>query len=286
MPSQGKSMSTRQTMIRRSAAFLAIALLANSHLSAATITQEVTFLTNALGGGNQLAVTGKLDPLAQNLREAKFNQELAMLNVVEGTLTASVTFDVSQGVENAQVVGISILESSFKQQDLEFTYQVPGTQRTISFTSSNVNFSLTAQASNQQLLQVSAINTLSEHYLLEQNSGIAQVGITNRPSKQQSLSEKNVRGSVLDAIPQLGQLNIGVVPDNQMLNGVVVNLSFTLADQQLLYSGVGLPVMLDYQGSLNLLSPVITLNIVPEPSSALLLGACLGSMLLGHRRLG
>jgi hypothetical protein len=62
----------------------------------------------------------------------------------------------------------------------------------------------------------------------------------------------------------------------------LVELSLPLSHQQLYYAGVGLPVMLNYSGTLNLVAalPLIS-NQIPEPGTLVLLGSAM--LFLGRR---
>ena len=276
-------MYARKYLIRLGAALLAIVLPLGDRASAVVVTRAVTFLTNEGGQGNQISIHGTLDTLAQGLREVP----LGVMSVgVHGTLTADVTFNVSGQGQLVEVIDVTILSNSFAQQDLALFYDVPGTQRRVGFAASDIKFSINADGSQQQplsLLQTSSVNIPGNSLQIEQNEGFAEINITNRPPRQQILSQQGVLSSYVNSNPQIDQLTFLVTPSDQVPNGFIVDLNLPLTNQQLLYSGVGLPVTLNYSGGLNLLSPLISLT-VPEPTGLVLLAACAGGMMLRRSR--
>lgn len=276
-------MQARKYLIRLGATLLAIVLPLGDRASAVIVTRAVTFFTNEGSQGNQISIHGTLDTLAQGLREVPFGVTSVG---VHGTLTADITFNVPGQGQPVEVMDVTILSNSFAQQDLALFYDVPGTQRRVAFAASDIKFSINAEGSQQQplsLLQTSSVNIPGNSLQIEQNEGFAEINITNRPPRQQILSQQGVLSSYVNSSPQIDQLTFLVMPSGQVPNGFIVDLNLPLTNQQLLYSGVGLPVTLNYSGGLNLLSPLISLA-VPEPTGLVLLATCAGGMMLRRSR--
>ena len=82
--------------------------------------------------------TGTLDTLAQGLREVPFGSTTVG---TQGTLQAELTFETS-AQEPPVLVGVKFLENSFNQNAVTLFYDVPGTSRRVTFTASDVKFSL------------------------------------------------------------------------------------------------------------------------------------------------
>jgi hypothetical protein len=254
--------------MQRAVIIILIAALSSTKTNAIEITKTITFKTNS-SEGSLVSIQGKLNTLAQGLNTVPFG---STTTIVQGELTARVTFDVGQGQNDVEIVGFNILESSFVQQNLSLLYQVDNTTRTVQFLTNNIGFSVNAASTNQQLLQAGGVNLPANAFQIQQSSGSAQIDITNRPSKQQNLTQQSVLSSYFEVEPNVNQFAAGVTPVNQALNGYVVDINIPLTNQQLIYSGVGLPVTLNYAGGLNLLSPIVDLSIsVPEPSTGILL---------------
>jgi hypothetical protein len=131
--------------------------------------------------------------------------------------------------------------------------------------------------------QPSGLNMHPSSYQMIQNQGMAQIGITNRPSVLQNLFEHQITSAYMsnepDPLLELANFTL-IAPDNGNENYQVA-LTIPLSHQQLQYKGVGLPVTLDYSGSLQLAG---SFSAVPEPSALLLSGICgIGMLLRRHR---
>ena len=279
--------------IRWATPLVALALLGPQDLSAALITQTVEFSTTNTSGANQLGVTGTLDTLAQGLREVPFG---ATTVGTQGTLQAELTFETS-AQEPPVLVGVKFLENSFNQNAVTLFYDVPGTSRRVTFTASDVKFSLdfkdiVAEPPVEQppsnllaaLVDVPGVMTMHPNsYQMVQNNGMSQINITNRPPRQQNLLEQQVFSAYVgqQPDPNLELARFAIMPIDGQSSEYLVSMSVPLAHQQVHYSGVGLPVTLDYAGSLELtgLVPIIN-NSVPEPSALILATfAAVGSVL-------
>lgn len=265
LSSQGIIMNAYKSKIQLAAIILLIAAQ-STETNAIEITKTITFNTSS-SEGSLVSVQGKLNTLAQGLNVVPFG---STTTIVHGELTANVTFDVSQNLNDVEIVGFDIVGSSFVQQNLLLSYQVANTTRTVQFLTNNIGFSINSASTNQQLLQSGGINIPANSFQITQSCGTAQIDITNRPSKQQNLTQQSVLSNYFEVEPNVSQFAAAVTPINQALDGFVVDINIPLTNQQLIYAGVGLPVTLDYAGELNLLSPIINFGI-PEPSSAILI---------------
>jgi hypothetical protein len=245
-------------------------------LPAAVITQIVEFVTPTSGGQNQITVHGTLDTLAQGLREVDCGDAVVGVN---GMLRARLTLETSRG-DVPEIIGIEFLDSSFQQDGVSLFYDVPNTSRRITFTATNLQFALQF-SDNNQLSQLAGPSIPANSYQLMQNGGMAEVAITNRPSRQQNLSQLSVLSS-FDATQPAGQASFAILPPPDGFEQSLVELSLPLSHQQLYYAGVGLPVMLNYSGTLNLVAalPLIS-NQIPEPGTLVLLGSAM--LFLGRR---
>lgn len=273
-------MNAYKSTMQRAAIIILIATLSSAKANAIEITKTITFKTNS-SEGSLVSIQGKLNTLAQGLNTVPFG---STTTIVQGELTASVTFDLGQGPNDVEIVGFNILESSFVQQNLSLSYQVDNTTRTVQFLTNNIGFSVNTASTNQQLLQSGGINIPANSFQIQQASGTAQIDITNRPSKQQNLTQQSVLSNYFEVEPNVSQFAAGVTPVNQTLNGYVVDINIPLTNQQLIYTGVGLPVTLNYAGGLGLLSPIINFGTrVPEPSSAVLIVASSCGLLLRRK---
>lgn len=272
---------------------LAVVLLHTQCLCAARITQIVEFSTTQTGGVNQLDISGKLDTLAQGLREVNFG---ATNVAAQGTLRAELTFETSAR-QPPVLLGVKFLNNSFEQGAVALFYDVPNTTRRVSFSANNLKFSLDlddipVNDEPQNLLSANlmvAQGSLTMHpsaYQMVQNQGVAEIAITNRPSKQQNLFEQQITSAYVptDPIPLLDLADFTLTPLANGSSDFLASLSIPMRYQQLRYAGVGLPVTLSYSGTLQLAGVAIINNTVPEPSALLLAGMSAGCMLLRRGR--
>jgi hypothetical protein len=244
--------------------------------SAVIVTQLVDFVTPDDRELNQFGLTGTLNTLAQGLGAVDCGSTGTS---VQGYIRASVTLDVIQG-EAAQLVSVNFQGSSFQQEDVSLFYDVPNTTRRATFSTSNLGFGVAFDQNSTGTPvngEFSTIPIYPGSFDMVQNGGSAKVEITNRPPVVQSLLANpatsiyglpNGNGSGYD------QGYLTLYPPNQFTEFYEMVLELPLDYQQVVYTGTGLPVTLNYSGSLILYStlPRLTVN-VPEPA-----GLVLGSM--------
>jgi hypothetical protein len=183
-------------------------------------------------------------------------------------------------------LGFELLGSSFTQSGINLFYDVPNTTRRVTFSATGLQFGLqlTGQNNSNQQLLTAGPNIPSNAYQMVQNTGTAQVGITNRPAVSQNLSQQSVLSTYQSNQP-IGQASFAILPPPIGSEDSLIELSLPLSHQQLHYAGVGLPVTLSYTGTLNLIAPLPLINNqVPEPGTLALVGGALCSLLLSRRR--
>jgi hypothetical protein len=254
--------------------------------SAIIVTQLVDFVTPNDNELNLLGLNGTLNTLAQGLGAVDCGSTGTS---VQGYIRASVTLDVIQG-EAAQLVSVNFQGSSFQQEDVSLFYDVPNTTRRATFSTSNLGFGVAFDQNSTGTPisgEFSTIPIYPGSFDMVQNGGSAKVEITNRPPVVQSLLANpatsiyglpNGNGSGYD------QGYLTLYPPNQFTEFYEMVLELPLDYQQVVYTGTGLPVTLNYSGSLILYStlPRLTVN-VPEPATMIL--SCLGVFSLLSRRL-
>lgn len=268
----------------RTGAWLVVALAAVLPARAGLVTTIVEFVTPTSGSQNQLTVQGKIDTLARGLREV----DAGITTVgVAGLLRAEVTYD-TYWESPLEVSDIEFLDSSFSQTGVELFYDLPNTTRRITFAATGLEFALQFSDQgppddDQQLLTTGPVIPANS-YQMVQNTGTAEVGITNRPSQQQNLAQQSVL-STYDSTQPIGQASLAMLPPPDGSDEWLLELRLPLSHQQLLYTHLGLPVTLDYSGTLTLVGalPPIT-SQVPEPGTLVFIGAAAGWLLLGRRR--
>lgn len=204
---------------------------------------------------------------------------------VNGLLRAQLTLDVPQEGD-VEILGFELLSNSFAQLGVNLSYDVPNTTREITFSATGLQFSLQFNGQNppnngQQLLTAGP-NVPSNSYQMVQNTGTAQVAITNRPSVQQNLSQQSVLSTYQSNQP-ISQASFAILPPPVGSENSLIELNLPLSHQQMHYAGVGLPVTLNYSGTLNLIAslPLIS-NQVPEPGTLALVG--IGLLMVCCRR--
>jgi hypothetical protein len=275
-------MRSHKSILILAAIVCAIACSQADRTRAEIITQIVEFVTPSGSSQNQLAVAGKLNTLSQALGVVDFGN--TSVNVA-GLLRAELTLDVPRE-GSIEVLGFEFLESSFTQSGVNLFYDVPDTARRVTFSASGLQFNVqfgTQNNSGPQPLSVAAV-VPANSYLMAQNAGTAQVGITNRPSVTQNLSQQSVLSTYQGNQP-IEQASFAILPPPAGSTDPLVELSLPLSNQQLHYAGVGLPVTLTYSGTLNLIGalPLVS-NQVPEPATLTLLCVTLSSLLLSRRQ--
>jgi hypothetical protein len=256
---QGTQMHFHRIITRCAATLLALAVLTGLQPSAKAIERIVEFSTGTLQ--NQFAIQGTLNTLAQGLNVVPFGNTSAG---VQGTLMAKLTIETGQN--SAQIVAVDFMQSSFTQGAVSLSYLVPGTSRQVTFNANGVSFSVNLNdISSLPPLNLAQVLPVSG-YQIVQTGGVAEIGITNRPSKQQNLTQQNVLSTYASQEPlQLVTVNnFTLVPLAGEGNNYGVQFSLPMQHQQLLYNGVGLPVSLNYSGALQLAGVVS----IPEPSTA------------------
>jgi hypothetical protein len=253
--------------------------------SAVIVTEIVDFVTPDDSELNLLGITGTLNTLAQGLGAVDCGTTGTS---VQGYIRAAVTLDIVQG-ETAQLVSVDFLSSGLQQEDISLFYDVPNTTRRVTFSTSNLGFGVDFEDNSTGTPiggQFSTIPTYPGSFDMVQNGGTAKVEITNRPPKVQSLLV-NPATSIY-GLPSGGsgydQGYLTLYPPNQFTEFYEMVLELPLDYQQVVYTGTGLPVTLNYTGSLILYSelPRLTVN-VPEPTALML--SCLGLIPLLSRRL-
>jgi hypothetical protein len=253
--------------------------------SAVIVTEIIDFATPDDSELNLLGITGTLNTLAQGLGAVDCGTTGTS---VQGYIRAAVTLDIVQG-ETAQLVSADFLSSSLQQEDISLFYDVPNTTRRVSFSTSNLGFGVDFEDGSTGTPiggQFSTIPIYPGSFDMVQSGGTAKVEITNRPPKVQNLLA-NPATSIY-GLPGGGsgydQGYLVLYPPNQFTEFYEMVLELPLDYQQVVYTGTGLPVTLNYSGSLTLYSelPRLTVN-VPEPSAIFL--CCLGLASLLARRL-
>lgn len=253
--------------------------------SAVLVTELVDFATPDDSELNLFGLTGTLNTLAQGLGAVDCGSTGTS---VQGYIRAAVTLDIVQG-ETAQLVGVEFLGSSLQQEDISLYYDVPNTTRRVTFSTSNLGFSVAFDNNSTGTPisgQFSTIPIYPGSFDMVQNGGTAKVEITNRPPAVQNLLA-NPATSIY-GLPSGGsgydQGYLTLYPPNQFTEFYEMVLELPLDYQQVVYTGTGLPVTLNYTGSLILYSelPRLTVN-VPEPSALML--SCLSLVPLLSRRL-
>jgi hypothetical protein len=243
--------------------------LPSSMSSAVIVTQLVDFVTPDDSELNLLGISGTLNTLAQGLGSVDCGSTGTS---VQGYIRAAVTFDVVQG-ETVQLVGVEFMSSSLLQEDISLFYDVPNTTRRVTFLTSNLGFSVAFDDNSTGTPiggEFSTILIFPGSFDIVQNGGTAKVEITNRPPAVQNLLA-NPATSIY-GLPGGGsgydQGYLTLYPPNQFTPLYEMVLELPLNYQQVVYTGTGLPVTLNYSGSLTLYSelPRLTVN-VPEPSA-------------------
>jgi hypothetical protein len=253
--------------------------------SAVIVTEIVDFATPDDSELNLLGITGTLNTLAQGLGAVDCG---TIGTSVQGYVRAAVTLDIVQG-QTAQLVSVDFLSSSLQQEDISLFYDVPNTTRRVTFSTSNLGFGIDFEDGSTGTPisgEFSTIPIYPGSFDMVQNGGTAQVTITNRPPKVQSLLA-NPATSIY-GLPGGGssydQGYLVLYPPNQFTEFYEMVLELPLNYQQVVYTGTGLPVTLNYSGSLTLYSELPQLTVlVPEPSGIIL--SCLGLASLLTRRL-
>jgi hypothetical protein len=252
--------------------------------SAAIVTEIVDFATPNDSELNLLGITGTLNTLAQGLGAVDCG---TIGTSVQGFVRAAVTLNIVQG-QTAQLVSVDFLSSSLQQEDISLFYDVPNTTRRVTFSTSNLGFGVDFEDGSTGTPiggEFSTIPIYPGSFDMVQNGGTAQVAITNRPPAVQSLLA-NPATSIYGlpaSDPDLGSL--ALYPPNQFTEFYEMVLELPLDYQQVVYTGTGLPVTLNYSGSLTLYSELPQLTVlVPEPSS-LVLGCMVMAGMLCRRGL-
>jgi hypothetical protein len=264
---------------------LALWLPANT-ASAVLITELVDFVTPDDSELNLLGLTGTLNTLAQGLGAVDCGSTGTS---VQGYIRASVTLDIVQG-QTAQLVGVNFQSSSFQQENISLFYDVPNTTRRVTFSTSNLGFGVDfdSNSTGEPISgEFSTIPIYPGSFDMVQNGGSAKVEVTNRPPVVQSLlanQATSIYGLPNGNSSGYDQGYLTLYPPNQFTEFYEMVLELPLDYQQVVYTGTGLPVTLNYSGSLVLYSalPRLTVN-VPEPTTLML--SCLGVASLLSRRL-
>jgi hypothetical protein len=277
-------MRSHKSILLIIAPLFAIACLSAAHVRAEIVTQIIEFVTPSGSSQNQLTVQGRLNTLAQTLGVVDCGNALVNIN---GLLRAQLTLDVPQEGD-IEILGFELLSSSFTQSGVNLFYDVPNTTRRVTFSATGLQFGLQfgGQNNNNQQLLAAGPNIPTNSYQMVQNTGTAQIGITNRPSKQQNLAEQSVL-STYDSTHPAGQASFAILPPPVGSEDSLIELNLPLSHQQLHYAGVGLPVTLNYSGTLSLIGslPLVN-NTVPEPGTLALAGAALLTVCCRRRRAG
>jgi hypothetical protein len=242
--------------------------------SAVIVTEIVDFATPDDSELNLLGITGTLNTLAQGLGAVDCGTTGTS---VQGYVRAALTLDIVQG-QTAQLVSVDFLSSSLQQEDISLFYDVPNTTRRVTFSTSNLGFGVDFEDGSTGTPiggEFSTIPIDPGGFDIVQNGGTAQVAITSRPPAVQSLLA-NPATSIY-GLPGPGPVNdqgyLVLYPPNQFTEFYEMVLELPLDYQQVVYTGTGLPVTLNYSGSLTLYSELPQLTVlVPEPS-ALMIGS-------------
>jgi hypothetical protein len=249
--------------------------------SAAIVTEIVDFATPDDSELNLLGITGTLNTLAQGLGAVDCGSTGAS---VQGFIRAAVTFETFNQ-QPAQLVSVNFLSSNLQQEDISLIYDVPNTIRRATFSTSNLGFGINFEDGSSGTPiggEFSTIPIYPGSFDMVQNGGTAQVAITNRPPAVQNLLA-NPATSIY-GLPGGGSSNdqgyLTLYPPNQFTPLYEMVLELPLDYQRVVYTGTGLPVTLNYTGSLTLYSelPRLTVN-VPEPSGMFLTCLSLASLL-------
>jgi hypothetical protein len=277
---EGTPMRSHKSIIL-AAMLLAIASSTAAPARAKIITQIVEFATPTTGSPNQLAVVGKLNTLSQAIGVVGFGNTSVD---VSGLLRAALTLDIPREGD-IEILGFELLESNFTQSGVNLFYDVPNTDRRVTFSATDLQFAVQfgVSTNNQQPL-TTASNIPADSYQMVQNAGTAQVGITNRPSVTQNLYQQSVL-STYQGSQSIERASFAIAPPSNGSDQSLIALSLPLSNQQLHYAGVGLPVTLTYSGTLNLVGtlPLVS-NQIPEPGALLLVGGTL--LMLTFKRPG
>lgn len=265
--------------------------------SAAIVTEIVDFTTPDDGELNLLGLSGTLNTLAQGLGAVDCG---TIGTSVQGYMRAAVTFETFNE-QPAQLLSVNFLGSSLQQEDIELFYDVPSTTRRVSFSTSGLSFAMNiGQGEDNNSSPVpspitSNLTTAAEfsalffnpaRFQMVQNGGTAKVEITNRqPAVQNLLADPatSIYGLPVPD-PNLERGSLTLYPPNQFTELYEMVLDLPLNYQKVVYTGTGLPVTLNYTGSLTLYSELPQLTVfVPEPSALML--SCLGVASMLTRRL-
>lgn len=275
-------MRNHKSLISLAIILLVVAIQGAGKVSADIITQIVEFTTASGSTQNQFAVKGRLNTLAQGLGEVDCGDTQVS---IAGLLTAQLTLNVPREGP-IEILGFEFLSSSFTQSGINLFYDVPNTARQITFSATGLQFGLqfNGQNNSQQPLTAGP-NIPSNSYQMVQNTGTAEVGITNRPSRQQNLTQQSVLSTYQGNQP-VGQASFSILPPSGQSNNSLVELNLPLSNQQMYYAGVGLPVTLNYSGTLSLVGAVSPVTSqIPEPGTVALVGGGLLMLILQRRRM-